>query len=319
MVYLVTGGTGFIGSYLVRDLLAEGNDVVTLQRSSATPLLKELIPFEKMQHLVFIQGTIADNGLLNETIKKYHPEIIVHFGWSMIPECDNDISLALQTNVIGTHNVFKAALFFKLKRVVWSASNTAINNLGKYFNNNLIDDSRGLYCPPNFYAATKALGEIMARQYTQNHDIDIITLRFPRVYGPGKNSGGGAAFTNLIKEFALNNPITIQGGDSSQAYLYVEDSALVTLKACNVSSTKNKLFNPHVGRNYNGWELAEILEEINPQAKITVLPGKIPYDMPETDTSPCRIELGFIPQYSLKEGIRKFANYFRKKNNLSLF
>ena len=311
MNFLVTGGTGFIGSYVVRDLLKEGHEVVCLQRSGITPLLQELVPAKILKNVKIVQGTIADYRLLDKTMKQHKVENIIHLAACMIPDSESNIPLALQSTIIGTNNVFEAARVFKIKRIVWGDSCSIFGNLGGVFGKNLFDTKLGVYAPTNFYGATKSLCEFMAKKYIENYDMDIISLRYWRVYGHGKNTGGGALFTEFIRNVALGNPVTIKGGDTSWAYLYVEDAASATTKASQVPFTKDKFFDIHDGREYNGLELAEILKELNPKIKVTIESGKAQYDLPKVDCSLSYKELGFTPR-SLKDGLTMFANYFRK-------
>ena len=320
MIYLVTGGTGFIGSYVVRDLLKAGHAVVSYQRSGVTPLIQQLVPEEHFSRLRVVQGNISDNKFLCETIQKHHPDIIIHFAGVMVP-LSEDAPLAIQTNIVGTNNVFEAARIYNVKRVIWSSSNSVYGNLGRTYGNNVIDDSREIYGPMYFYGATKVMGELMAKQYIKNYGMDIICLRFPRTVGIGKKSGGAGVFLEFLRNVALENPVTIRGGDTRWAYLYIEDAASVTMKACEAPTPKTKMFNLHSGQYYDGWELAGMLKELNPRAKITVEPGSAPdYNYPMVDISAAREELGFSPRYSyiegFKNGLKYVLNYFRNQDNL---
>ena len=318
MIYLVTAGSGFIGSYVVRDLVLQGHEVVCFQRSGITPLLQELIPPEKMKNVKIAQGNIKDFESLSNAIKQYDIKNIIHLAASMQPESEDNVPQAIQTTIVGTNNVLEAARTLKLNRVVWGGSNTCLGQLGKIVGSNILDDKIDAYAPPDFYAATKGLCDFMIKHYIKKYDLDIIALRLPRTYGPGKYSGGGIAFTEFIKNVALGNPVTITGADTSWGYLYVEDASSVLIKAAQVKSTVTKIFNPYDGRYHSGWELAEIIRDINPKVKVTIEPGMGKYDFPSLDLSPCSKELGFTARYPLKEGVRMFINHFRKQNNLPL-
>ncbi|HXY73764.1 MAG TPA: NAD(P)-dependent oxidoreductase [Dehalococcoidales bacterium] len=316
MIYLVTGGTGFIGSYVVRDLVKQGHEVISYDLpAGASPLLKELVPAESLRKVKLIQGDVKDYTLISNTIKENKVDNIIHLAACMIPECENDVPVAIRSTIVGTNNIFEAAKAFKLKRVTWSDSSSVVGKLGNVLGDKLPE---GIYCPGNFYGATKALCEFMASHYNKNFGTDIISVRYWRVYGPGKNTGGGALFTEFIKNFALGNPVTVAGGESRWAYIHVEDASSITIKASQVPATKTKVFDLHDGRSYNGWELAEILKEINPQVKVSVTSGKAQYDFPEVEITAAQRELDYKPR-SLKQGLTQFANYFRKQNKLSPF
>ena len=86
----ITGGTGFLGSCVVSDLLKAGYEVVCFQRSGITPLLQELIPPENLSNVKVVQGKMADFELLSEAIKQHHPDIIIHLAAAEIPHSIED-------------------------------------------------------------------------------------------------------------------------------------------------------------------------------------------------------------------------------------
>jgi UDP-glucose 4-epimerase len=319
MIYFVTGGAGYIGSYVVRDLLKEGHEVLCYDlQSEPTPLMHELIKKDDFKRLKFVKGDIADFNLISDTIRKQQPEKIIHFSSILPPISETDVPFAIKTNVIGTQNIFEAAHTFGIKRVVWSSSCASISKLGEVFNTNLLD-STDIYGTKNFYGATKIICELMAKQYIKNYGLEIITLRYPVVYGIGKSTGWGAYFANMMKNAALGNTATIRGGDSNWPYMYVEDVSMTTIKASQVPLPDRKVFNLQQGGYYNGWQLAEILKELNPKAIINVEPGKdADYDLPLVTESTFQKELQFTPRYSLKEGFRLVINYYRKQNRLPM-
>ena len=95
MSYLVTGGTGFTGSYVVRDLLASGQDVICFQRSRSTPLFDELVPEINHDKVKIVSGSVADIAAISSVIKKYHVDSIIHLASMMYPQTEELPALAL--------------------------------------------------------------------------------------------------------------------------------------------------------------------------------------------------------------------------------
>ena len=316
--YLVTGGTGFNGSYVVRDLLEAGHDVVCFQRSGTSPIFEELVSKEHLPKVEIVQGSVAEPLDIFDTIRKYNVDSIIHLAYLMFPASEIP-PLSLRVNVMGTCHVFEAARLMGLRRVIWAGSMGVFGRLGQFYGDKVVSEKDVLYRPTRLYGASKALLEFLSTQYNEQFGVDIICFRFPRIYGIGQLRGGGALeLAGLFKQAALDQPITIRGGDSRWAYCHVKDVGRVIVKACKASSTKTKIFDVNDGGRYNGWQLAEVIKKVNPKAKINVEPGfHEVFDQPAVDTTPCRNELDFIPEYPLEKGLRQVFNYYRQQNGLA--
>ena len=236
LVYLVTGGTGFIGAYVVRNLLEAGEEVVCFQRSGITPLFQEVVSKEHLVKVKVVQGSVADTLDLFDTVCKYKVDSIIHLAYVLYPYSEVP-PLALRINVIGSNNVFEAARLFGVRRVVWTSTFGVFGRLGQFYGDKVVFEKDVVYRPTRLYGATKALVEFLTNQYNEQFGVDIIGLRCARIYGIGKLSGGGMEFTQLLRQAALDQPVTIGGGDERWVYGHVEDVAQAILKACTVSST----------------------------------------------------------------------------------
>lgn len=314
--YLITGGCGFIGSYIARDLLEEGANVIVYDLKIDQGIIEKIVSKEKLKNVIFVQGSVAETSDFFDTIKKYKVDSIIHLAYVLYPQSENNPSVSLQVNVIGTNNIFEAARYFGLRRVIWTSSVSVFGSLGEFYGDKVITEKEVMYRPTRLYGATKALLEFLAKLYHEKFGVDIIGFRLARIYGVGKLSGGGLEFTGLLEQAALDIPITIRDGDAKWTYAYVEDVARLIVKACQVSSTKTKLFSVGDGGIYNGWQLAEVIKRVNPKAQIKVEPGRGVYDFPIQDMTPLREELGFIPEYPLERGLREVFNYFRRQKGL---
>ena len=320
MAYLVTGGTGYIGSYVVRDLLKAGKEVVCLQRSGITPVFREVVGEDNVGKVKIIQGDVSNTLQLFDVIRRHGVNLIVHFGYAIPPASEQEPANALRVNCIGMSNLLEAVRLFGLKRLVWTSSTFALGPVFR-FHQKPIGDDDAIYQPSTMYGATKALNEFMSRLYFDKFGVDSIAFRLPRTYGIGRWHGAGGVFTEFLRNAALNIPATIEDYDFTTAFLYVEDAAAIIVTACDVPTTKTRVFNAFEG-DYTNRQVVETILKINPDARITLVKPEAgvvkgcPY--PKVDASGVRTELGWQPKHRLEAGIRKCLNYFRHQRGLSL-
>ena len=124
MTYLVTGGTGLIGSRIVRDLAREGEQVVVYDWRPARSSLERLLSEEEIEGMVkIVRGDVADSRQLFRTIQENNVKRIIHLASILMPESNADPLLALRVNCEGTVCVFEAARVLGLQKVVWASSN----------------------------------------------------------------------------------------------------------------------------------------------------------------------------------------------------
>ncbi len=316
MIYLVTGGTGFLGSYVVRKLLEDGHEVVCFQRSGLTPILQELVPEKLLNSKVkIVQGNVTEALELFEAIKKYRVESIVHVAYLLYPQSEIP-GIAVQVNIVGTNNVFEAARLFDLKSVVWTSSMGLFGNYGQVSGDKVLTGKEVVYYPTRLYGVAKAFCESLGEQHRKLYGVNIIAMRLGRTYGIGKYRGSGSEFTDLLQKVALDQPATIPNGDGKWTHIYIEDCAKAIVKACDIKTTRAVL-DISTGVYYNGWQVADIIRKIKPDAQIKVEPGTGVYDWPKLDVASSLKELGFTPR-SLEEGMKQVMNYYRQQKGLPL-
>lgn len=319
MAYLVIGGTGFLGSYVVRDLLQSGKTVVCLQRSGVTPLFRELIGDDYANKVKIIQGDVSNTLQVFNAIQQNNIERVIHLSSVLAPVSETQPAYALQANCIGLNNLLEAVRLFRLKRLVWTSSSRAFGRLGEFWREPIGGDD-ALYMPDDFYGATKALDEFMLKLYFNKFGVDSICIRMALTFGVGKWTGNGATYTRLFKNAALNIPTTIGGAHHITAIQYVEDTSDLICRACDVPATKSRIFN--TGEELSMSQLAEIIRKINPQTQVTLEESReagmvfVAPSHPRLDTNGVRTELGWQPKYSIEGGLRKMFNYFRQQEGM---
>ncbi len=320
MAYLVTGGTGYIGSFVVRDLLKAGKEVVCLQRSGVTPTFREVVGEDNLSKVKVIQGDQSNMLQVFDIIQRNGIDVIVFIGFIVPPTSEEQPAYALQVNSVAFINMLEAARLFGLKRVVWTSSSNALGSVAELYKEPVGDDT-AIYRPIIVYGATKALNEFMTRHYFNKFGVDSIGFRLPLTYGVGRWHGVFLKFIEFFRKVALNIPVTTQNPSEIQNYVYVEDASSIIAKACDVPTTKTRVYNLTEGE-YTWRQVVETVCKLNPDAKVTIeetaeglMTG---YVLPKVDSSGVRTELGWQPKYSLEEGMRKVLNYFRQKEGMPL-
>jgi len=229
---LVIGGAGFIGSYVVAELLKEEVGEVIVYDNFARGKKEYLTESLKDSRCsIFpIGGDIRETDILNDAMKGVDYVFCLAAMWLL--HCKDYPRTAFEVNIAGTFNVLEACVKNNIKKLVWSSSASVYGDAVEVpmteshpFNNK------------NFYGASKIAGEAMATAFNDRYGLEVIGLRYMNVYGPHQDQT--AAYTGVVP-IMLNkidaNETPVINGDGSQAYdfIYVEDVA-----KCNVDAMKS--------------------------------------------------------------------------------
>lgn len=318
MVYLVTGGTGFIGSRVVRDLVREGEQVVIYDVFPERSILERLLNDEEIAKVKIVRGDVLDLACLLRTVKDNNVEKIIHMA-SVLPVATTaNPLLALKVNCVGTTNIFEIARLLGLKKVFWASSITVFGPPGKHSEEYIPNDAP--HYPKNLYGACKSFNENAADFYFKQYSVDISAIRYGTTYGVGMRESNHH-IADIIREVAENPALGKSGrvpfGDNVANWLYVDDAARATLLATDVAHTKTRAFNIS-GDARSVKEIADYVRRIVPGADITLLPGSR-WNTYKFETTPIEKELGFRPEWSVERGIREIINTVRHQHGLSPF
>jgi len=325
MTYLVTGGTGFIGSYVVRDLLYAGKEVVCFQRSGVTPIFLGVVGKENVSKVKIVQGDISNSIQLFNVIKDNRIEKIVHTSYILLSGGMSELQPAysLQVNCVGMSNLLEAARLLGVKKIVWTSSCQALGDIGMYYKEPIRDDA--FYKPDSMYSATKALNEYMLKVYYDNFGVDCVGFRIGFILGVDRPLGRGGVFTQFLRNAATDIPTTMatMNADHVRTLGYVENISDLLVEACDAPITKTRTFNA-VEYLVSCRQIVESILRISPKAKVTIKDGVSSAEAtwggaqePILDISGIKTELGWQPKYSLDEALRKIFNYFREQAGLS--
>jgi UDP-glucose 4-epimerase len=325
MAYLVTGGMGYVGCRIVRDLVNKGKEVVSLNPSGVSALGREVIGEKNLDKVKVIQGDVGDTIRLFNIILEYGIDYIIHAGYLMGGRAEQDPVAAIRVNCMGNANILEAARLFHLKKVVWTSSAAVFGQVRTIYQG-LEGDDDVIYMPDSMYAASKTFNEVMSRVYFRNLGVDSVGLRIQRVFGVPASSTTGVVglFSEFLRKAASNIPVTLKEPGFSINYIHVDDAADAHIKACEAPTTKTKVFNLCEGTHSNK-ELVETIRKINPEAQLTLEEGisnltmsRGDHHAPAMNTTRLHTELGWRPKYSFEEGLRKSLNYFRQQAGMPI-
>ncbi len=294
--YLVTGAAGFIGSNLVKRLLDDGHFVVAIDNESAECHDKFFWDVRASNHRVDINNYEAINTLcLN-----YHVDTIFHMAAeSRIQPSFDKPQITVQTNVIGTLNILKAAQENKVRRVVYSSTSSAYGHVNKP---PLVETMPNDCLTP--YSISKVAGEDFCRLFHKQFGVETIILRYFNVYGENQPLRGRYApvIGKFQQQVLKDLPITIIGsGLQRRDFTYVQDVVGANILAANTANTAalGQVFNIGTGRNYSMLELADLIG--GQWYDRTFLPER-PGEVMETlaDNTKAKSVLGWAPTTTLE-------------------
>jgi UDP-glucose 4-epimerase len=298
-VCLVTGGTGFIGSHLVRELANQGKKVIVYDFTPDAKYIADCI-----DKVTFVYGDVADMPHLVCVMSDYGVKVVFHLAYLLVPDTDAKLDTAIQVNCAGFHNVMEAARVTGVRRVVWPSSQ-AVYGLAEFYPDEPLNEDV-LVNPTTLYGACKLFNEHIARYYRRVHNLDNIGFRKSVVYGVGKSRRRDLSVSHLLIENALlGRPLEMLPVDYYANYVYIKDVVRAYLLAAQAPPPEHGIFNIG-GYVYRNSEVVELMKKIVPGVTVHYreshgIPN--PIDAYALDLSRARKELGYEPAYTLEEGV----------------
>ena len=309
---LVIGGAGFIGSFVVSELLKEDVAQVVVYDNFARGRMEYLEEqlTDRRCSVYPLGGDIREIDILNTAMEGMDYVICLAAMWLL--HCKDFPRTAFDVNIAGTFNVFEACVKNSIKKLIWSSSASVYGDAIE-----LPMTEKHPFNNKNFYGATKIAGEAMATAFNDRYGLKVIGLRYMNVYGPHQDQS--AAYTGVVP-IMLNkidaNEAPIINGDGSQAYdfIYVEDVARSNIDALK-SNVDHGFYNVGTGVQTSIKELCDLILDLK---KSTLNVSYKPYSADDARSlvqnrigSPAKAEkeLGFKYKYSLREGLMKLIDW----------
>lgn len=309
----VTGGTGFIGSYVAADLLDHGHDVVAYDLNTDPRILEKL---EIADDVDIVRGDVTDPTDVTRAVKESGATRIIHLAALLTTTAEENPRAALKVNIEGTSNVFEAATTVdSVERVAWASSAAIFAPPTNYDDGSdwwVTEDD--LVKPDTLYGATKEYNEHQARVYREAHGLDDVALRPTVAYGPYRETGGSAFLANIVEKPALGESFSVEYGDQEIDWQHVRDIAQAFRLAAfaDEADLTKRVYNVR-GELASIRDAAEVVKEILPEADLTVSDeGELPWTQ-RLDMSAAQADLGYDPEYDLSRGFRDYINVLREE------
>lgn len=333
----ITGASGFIGSNLAKRILTSEpiTQVIGLDNMNDyyDVHIKEarLAELQKFENYTFIKGDLADKALINEIFEKCRPDTVVNLGAQAgVRYSITNPDAYIESNMIGFYNILEACRHYPVQHLVYASSSSVYGSNKKvpYSTDDKVDN------PVSLYAATKKSNELMAHAYAKLYNIPSTGLRFFTVYGPaGRPDMAYFGFTNKL----VNGEIIkiFNYGNCKRDFTYIDDIVEGVVRVMKKPPEKKTgedglpippyaVYNIGNSNPENLLDFVQILSE--ELVRAGVLPADYdfdahkelvpmqPGDVPVTyaDTTALERDFGFKPHTPLREGLRKFAEWYKE-------
>ena len=336
-VIFITGSSGFIGSNLAKRILTTEPDTKVIGLDNMNDYydvrIKEarLAELQKFENYTFIKGNLADKALINSIFEQYHPDIVVNLGAQAgVRYSITNPDAYIESNMIGFYNILEACRHYPVEHLVYASSSSVYGSNKKvpYSTDDKVDN------PVSLYATTKKSNELMAHAYSKLYNIPSTGLRFFTVYGPaGRPDMAYFGFTNkLVNDETIK---IFNYGNCKRDFTYVDDIVEGVVRVMAKAPEKKNgddglpippyaVYNIGNSNPENLLDFVKILSEelvragvlpadYNFEAHKELVPMQ-PGDVPVTfaDTEPLERDFGFKPHTPLRDGLRKFAEWYKK-------
>ena len=335
---LVTGAAGFIGSNLVRRLLTTVKDIKVIGMDSITDYYDVNIKYGRLKEIeslkgdwTFIKANIADKAAVEDAFTQYHPSVVANLAAQAgVRYSITNPDAYIESNLIGFYNILEACRHHAVDHLVYASSSSVYGSNKKvpYSTDDKVDN------PVSLYAATKKSNELLAHAYSKLYDIPSTGLRFFTVYGPaGRPDMAYFGFTDkLVKGDTIK---IFNYGNCKRDFTYVDDIVEGVVRVMQHAPERRKgedglplppykVYNIGNSHPENLLDFVDILQQelvragvlpkdydFEPHKELVPMqPGDVPVTY--ADTTPLEQDFGFRPSTPLREGLRRFAEWYKE-------
>ncbi len=314
MTTLITGGVGFLGSYLTKMLVEAGERPVLFDIAAVQGPLAKL-----SGRFVLETGNLAHLSVLMDCVEKHGIDRIFHLAGMLSLPAEQNPWAAFDVNVVGTYNVLEAARIKKMSQVIYGST---IATYSKDIPGDEIDD-RTIQRPSTIYGVTKTFGELLGRFYHRRFGLDFRGVRWPSVIGPGARTAHMSIYNAWAIEHSLKGlPYVLECSPETRIpTIYYKDAAraLSMLSDAEPGRILTRIYNiAGVTPPFSASELVETIERRIPGARLSFKPDPVVVELRRElgslrfNDECARIELGWRSAYSLEELVDDFIEEFNR-------
>lgn len=335
---LVTGAAGFIGSNLVKRLLNDFEHIKVIGIDSITDYYDVNLKYERLKEIeglskdwIFIKGNIADKALIDQVFSENKIDVVVNLAAQAgVRYSITNPDSYIESNLIGFYNILEACRHYAVEHLVYASSSSVYGSNKKipYSTEDKVDN------PVSLYAATKKSNELMAHAYSKLYNIPSTGLRFFTVYGPcGRPDMAYFGFTDkLVKGETIK---IFNYGNCKRDFTYVDDIVEGVVRVMQHAPEKQTGEDglpvpPYIVYNIGNNQPENLLDFVTILQEELVRAGVLPEDydfevhkelvpmqpgdvsVTYADTTPLEQDFGFKPSTPLREGLRKFAEWYAR-------
>lgn len=308
-VIVVTGGAGFIGSYVVEELLAFRPSKIIIIDNFIRGSQRNMQNFINNPIVEVVEGDIRDYALMEKAFNG--ADFVFHMAALRINACAANPREGFDVMLKSTFDVAELSVKYNIKKVIYSSS-ASVYGLAQNFPTPETDNP---YNNQTFYGAAKMFGEQLFRSFKFMHNLDYVALRYFNAYGPRMDTDG--KYTEVMIKWldcitANKNPLIYGDGSTSMDFVYVKDIAKANVAAL-LSDVTDEAFNIGNCVETSLKELLEITLKVN---KSSLVPQFVPDNTINpvskriADISKAEKLLGYKPTYDLEKGLEELSNWY---------
>ena len=311
MTVLVTGGNGLIGSRIIRKLLERGESVASFDLAPPRPQL----PLHRhLAEVPFYRGDITQLPHLLEACDRHQVRSIIHMAALLPPDTEERPHFGMQVNIQGTNNVFEAARWAGIARVVY-ASSIAVYGMQETFGERPLTED-DLTAPINVYGFTKAANDFAAGKYRERYGLDLRGIRIGTVFGHGRATGMTGMIGGLLISLpAIGQPVNMPfRPEEASPMIHAEDAAELFVQAALSESLRHNIYLTG-GHLATIGDLADLVRRFIPAAQITTGDQAVPH-VYRVDNSRMLADFGYeLPPLEVR--VREHINDARTEAGLA--
>ncbi len=313
--FLVTGGAGTIGSTIVDQLVGAGAGEVVVLDNLVRGRIENLAEALASGPVRLVEGDIRDRDTVRSLVQGM--DVVFHQAAIRINQCAVEPRLALEVLVDGTYEVVEAAADAGVRKVV-AASSASVYGLAEEFPTR---ENHHPYANDTLYGAAKTFNEGLLRSFRSMRGLNYVVLRYFNVYGPRMDTFG--VYTEVLIRWmeriaAGQAPLILGDGLQTMDFVFTEDIARANLLAA-ASDATDEVFNIGSSAEVSLLQLAELLQrvmgsglplEFGPARAVNGVTRRL------ADTTRAREVLGWKPEVSLEDGLRRLVTWWRSVSDL---